>query len=159
DVPAPMPLFSALLNYRHGRGATPGSSAEAQRWTGVRVLHNEERTNYPCSLSIDDLGEGFRFTAQVLSPIEPEEICDLMHTALERLVEALETAPARALCSLDVLPEMERRRLLVEWNDTAEIYPQATVMELIERQATQHPEAIAAAYEQQSLSYGELNRR
>src|ERR1051325_4690702 len=46
-VPAPLPLFSALLNYRHSPGAAAGSSQEAMKaWQGMVGLRGEERTNY-----------------------------------------------------------------------------------------------------------------
>src|SRR5207253_10353501 len=65
-VPAPAPLFSALLNYRHSSGAAQARSAEAMKaWEGIRWLRSQERTNYPLTLSVDDLGEGFMLTAQV----------------------------------------------------------------------------------------------
>jgi len=55
-------------------------------------------------------------TAQSISPIDPARICDYMERAIERLVEALETAPETATRAIDVLPESERRQVLVEWN-------------------------------------------
>ena len=118
-VPAPAPLFSALLNYRHSAGAVKTPSAEAkQAWEGIRRLRGEERTNYPVTLSVDDLGEGFMLTAQVAAAIEPLRVCEFMRRALEGLVDALEMAPARAVRSLEVLPESERQQVLYEWNDT-----------------------------------------
>ena len=57
-VPAPMPLFSALLNYRYGGALAQTPSAETLRaWEGIERLRVEERTNYPLALSVDDLGE------------------------------------------------------------------------------------------------------
>ena len=98
-VAAPAPLFTALLNYRHsGRaGAAPRRGAPRRRWRGMRASAAEERTNYPLTLSVDDLGEGFRLTAQVTRRrSEPARVCALMHAALEALVEALETDAASA---------------------------------------------------------------
>src|SRR5262249_20743042 len=101
-VPAPAPLFSALLNYRHSPGLVQARSAEAiQAEEGIEGLYGEERNNYPVTLSVDDLGEGFVLTAQVEAPVDPMRVCNLMHTALEGLVEALETAPTTAVSRLD----------------------------------------------------------
>jgi amino acid adenylation domain-containing protein len=160
-VPAPAPLFSALLNYRYSRAEGQLSGGEAlQAVQGMELLYAEERTNYPCTLSVDDWGEGFSLTAQVQAPIEPERVCELMHTALERLIEALERAPGRALRSLQVLPERERQRVLVEWNASRVEYARhECVHELFEAQAERTPEAVAVVYEASQLSYGELNRR
>ena len=99
-IAAPMPVFTALLNYRHSPGAAQGPAAVAEAWAGIRGLAGEERTNYPLTLSVDDWGEGFGLTAQVQAAVDPARICALMQTALERLVEALETTPERALREL-----------------------------------------------------------
>ncbi|MBV9678562.1 MAG: amino acid adenylation domain-containing protein, partial [Acidobacteriaceae bacterium] len=159
-VPAPMPLFSALLNYRYSRAEGPSADQAVRAWQGIEVLYGEERTNYPCTLSVDDGGEGFSLTAQVQVPIEPERVCELMHTALERLIEALERVPGRALRSLEVLPAREWQQVVVEWNATAVEYERdECVHELVEAQAARTPEAVAVVYEASQLSYAELNRR
>ena len=57
-VAASLPLFSALLNYRHSAGGGQQRQEERkQAWEGIRGLYGEERTNYPFTLSVDDLGE------------------------------------------------------------------------------------------------------
>ena len=57
-----------------------------------------------------------------------------------------------------IVPAAERHQLLVEWNATEADYPkQACVHELFEAQAARSPESTAVVYEDQSLSYGELN--
>ncbi|MDU6730899.1 MAG: amino acid adenylation domain-containing protein, partial [Bradyrhizobium sp.] len=79
-------------------------------------------------------------------------------TALEGLVEALERTPERPLRQIDVLPEAERHRVLVEWNATAAAYPQdVCVHELFETQAERTPDAVAVVHEERRLSYAELN--
>jgi len=80
-----------------------------------------------------------------------------MHTALERLVDALDRAPTTSVRSLDVRTDSERHQLLVEWNDTRADYPaEASIHELFEAQAAKHPDAIAVAHEGRQLSYGEF---
>ena len=84
----------------------------------------------------------------------------MMHTALERLVEALEVAPGRAIGSLDVLPEAERRMVVEEWNRTDAEYPaDRCIHELFEAQAARTPGAVAVRFEEESLTYAELNER
>jgi amino acid adenylation domain-containing protein len=47
-----------------------------------------------------------------------------------------------------------------EWNATQAVYPQERcVHELFEEQVEKSPEAVAVVYEDQQVSYGELNRR
>jgi amino acid adenylation domain-containing protein len=155
-VAAPAPLFSSLLNYRHHSG----DGRSAPRFEGMRGLRSEERTNYPLTLSVDDLGDGFRLLAQVHRSVEPQRVCALMRTALEQLVEALETRPATPVRSLDVLPAEERRQVIETWNATDVDYPRETCLhELFEAQVERTPDAMAVVDERQSLTYAELNAR
>ncbi|KPA87007.1 non-ribosomal peptide synthase, partial [Pseudomonas asplenii] len=91
-VSAPLPLFSALLNYRHSSLAVTEQAQSA--WQGMQVLGGaEERTNYPLTLNVDDLGDGFHFTALVATAIGAQRLCGYLQSALDGLVQALEQAP------------------------------------------------------------------
>ena len=159
QVKPPAPLFSALLNYRHTPTAAR-SQESLQAWEGIEALRIEERTNYPLTLSVSDFGEGFSLAAQTLASIGPLRICRYMHAALASLAEALETCPAKAVRALEILPLSERRQLLYEWNDTKTPFPsEQCVHELFEEQVEKTPEAVALAFENESLTYEELNRR
>ncbi len=68
--------------------------------------------------------------------------------------------PDRPLSELSLLTPEERRQLLVEWNETAADYPrERCVHELFEEQAERTPRAIALVFEDQQLTYSDLNRR
>ncbi|MCF5354809.1 amino acid adenylation domain-containing protein, partial [Pseudomonas syringae] len=158
-VAAPTPLFSALLNYRHSAPASVSEQAR-QAWQGIDALSSEERTNYPLTLNIDDLGDGFSLNVLAVADIDAQRVCDYMQTVLSHLVEALESAPDSAVCGLPIVPEAERRQLLVAFNDTARDYPQQqTVHGLFEAQVRNNPEACAAIHDGVALSYTELNTR
>ena len=49
-----------------------------------------------------------------------------LQAALAQLVEALQRAPQKALRAIDVLPDLERHQMLVQWNATDAAYPQDT---------------------------------
>ncbi|HEU4560714.1 MAG TPA: amino acid adenylation domain-containing protein, partial [Longimicrobium sp.] len=158
-VAAPAPLFTSLLNYRYG-GATRRSGEAGQPGEGGRSLRAQERTNYPVALAVDDRGEGFSLAAQVAAPVEAERVCRMMHAALERLVEALEISPGRSIGSIDVLPEAERRQVVEEWNRTdAEVPRDVCVHELFGAQVARTPHAVALVYENEEVTYAELNAR
>ncbi len=159
-VVSPMPLFTSLLNYRHIQPmSSPFKEANAPR-RGMQLLFSEERTNYPLALSVNDLGEGYSLTAQVQRPIDPYQVCRYMNTALEHIADALENEPLMAVGSVDVLSEAELHQLLYEWNNTAVEYPKdKCIHKLFEDQATRTPDAIAVIFENDHISYRELNRR
>ncbi|MBT2375232.1 non-ribosomal peptide synthetase [Pseudomonas fluorescens] len=158
-VAASVPLFSALLNYRH---SAPGEMARDGEgiWEGVQLLGGEERSNYPLTLSVDDLGEGFSLAVLALESIGAQRICDHMHSALEQLVLALEQTPQRALNQLPVMPTTERDTLLRTFNATARDYPRGqTVHGAFESQAARLPDAIAVLQDGERLTYQALNQR
>jgi amino acid adenylation domain-containing protein len=159
-VAAPAPLFTSLLNYRHGGGTRQQAGQAGRAEQGVRGIHAQERTNYPVALSVNDLGEAFSLSAQVAAPADAGRVCRMMHSALAGLVEALEATPGRAIGSLDVLPEAERALVLEEWNRTDAEYPaDRCVHALFEAQAERTPDAVAVRFEEEALSYAELNAR
>src|SRR6185295_14547703 len=160
-VPAPAPLFTSFLNYRHSAGSGQARSAEkARAWEGIQGVYGYGSTNYPVVLSVDDLGEGFTLSPLAEASIDVRRVCHYMHRALESLVAALESEPSRPMRDLEVIPEAEKREILYEWNATAAEYPrESCVQELFEEQVEQTPDAVAVVYEEATLSYGELNRR
>lgn len=151
------PLFSALLNYRHN---VPNPDAEWSSADGVRVRVARSRTNYPIVVSVDDLGDGFRLSAQTDSRIDPQRIASYLRTAVQSLVEVLSQAPSTLALELVILPEEEREQVITLFNATQADYPRDRLIhELFEEQVARTPDALAVTFEDQSLTYDELNRR
>ncbi|PIF47951.1 arthrofactin-type cyclic lipopeptide synthetase B [Pseudomonas sp. 29] len=158
-TPGSAPLFSALLNYRHSAAAQQPRDGQGI-WQGVRMLGGEERSNYPLTLSVDDLGDGFALDVLALAEIGAQRICSYMHTALEQLVQALEQQPQTPLNQLPILSLPEQTRLLVDFNRSAVAFRRgATLHALVETQAAQRAEALAVLQGGQALTYGQLNQR
>src|SRR2546425_1210462 len=68
--------------------------------------------------------------------------------------------PDQPLSELSVLSHAERHRLLVQWNDTQMDYPKdRCVHQLFEEQVDRTPDAAAVVFENQQLTYRELNTR
>src|SRR5262249_27113268 len=67
---------------------------------------------------------------------------------------------SQAVDRLPLLSASERHQVIEQWNETAVEYPRAKrVHELFEEQVERTPEAVAVVYEDQQLTYRELNRR
>src|SRR6267143_1035986 len=78
---------------------------------------------------------------------------------LATLLEGIVADPGRPIPELTLLTEPERHQLLVEWNDTEAEYPRdLCVHDLFEAQAARVPDNVAVVFENQRLSYRELNR-
>ncbi|MCP4417734.1 MAG: LLM class flavin-dependent oxidoreductase, partial [Chloroflexi bacterium] len=75
-------------------------------------------------------------------------------------LQNLVAADADPLAQIAILSEAEQHKLLVDWNETAVSYNKnACVHTLIETQAQKTPDAIAVVFEDQQISYRQLNRR
>ncbi len=156
-VEPPAPLFTTLLNYRHGARKMPSNVAAAE---GTSRKYTVERSNYPLTMTVDDLGEGLVLTAKVKAQGEAARVCAMMRTALEGLAEALETTPLRALRSIPVTPADERDLVVYEWNRTqADFPPETCVHELFEAQVARRPDAVALVFEGMPLTFADLNGR
>jgi non-ribosomal peptide synthetase component F/acyl carrier protein len=156
-VPAPAPLFSALLNYRRDLDGVDVQPERSPAWEGIRTLSAEQHTNYPLTLTIDDQREGFHLTVEVDSSVDPERICGYMHQALESLVEALESGSERPARTLQVLPDSERDEVLFRWNAKVDAYPQEHGLdELFAAQVRRTPTATAVEQAGTALTYAEL---
>ncbi|VVP72171.1 Tyrocidine synthase 3 [Pseudomonas fluorescens] len=155
------PLFSALLNYRHNDLSGENTLAQVlERLPGAACLNEQERTNYPFTVSVEDVRHSLGLTAQVVTPFDPDRVCGYMERALESLAQALEHSPQLPVRQLDILPLHERTLLLNTWNATDAPYPNnACIHHLFEAQVARSPEAMALIFEGGTLSYGELNAR
>ena len=75
------------------------------------------------------------------------------------LLQAVVADPAAHISRIPILPESERHKLLVEFNQTAKAYPAIFAHRRFELEAEETPEAIAVKCGERSLTYRELDRR
>jgi aspartate racemase len=76
------------------------------------------------------------------------------------LLQGIVADPEQRLAALPLLTEAEHQQLLVAWNDTQTDYPRnACIQHLFEAQVEQTPQAIAVSFNNEQLTYSQLNRR
>jgi amino acid adenylation domain-containing protein len=159
-VPASAPLFTALLNYRHSTLTAAPDQPVLLEWEGMRVIDSEERSNYPLTLSVDDLGLGFGLSIQCAAGIDPQRIAGYLNTAMEGVITALEQDPQRLATDIGIMPAAERRQVLFDFNATvSDEAAEQSLHALFEKQVEKTPDADAVAFAGRTLSYAELNAR
>ncbi len=95
------------------------------------------------------------------------KLADISHAQLEAIgsyfietLTAMATQPFERYEEKCLLSATEQHQLLVEWNNTASEYPQQLcIHQLFEQQVQQNSNANALIFEQEQLSYQELNSR
>ncbi|KAF9347276.1 hypothetical protein BGX26_001235, partial [Mortierella sp. AD094] len=156
SVPSGTPLFSSLLNYRHDASG----SGEVSSIDSVNMLVGQQRTNYPFSISVEDGGSSLGLTALVVKQFDASRVCGYMQQTLQSLVEALEHSPNMQVRYLEILPDIEREMLLRSWSTHKATYPDHHfIHQLFESRAEESPDSIAVVFENQEISYRELNAR
>ncbi|MEM1395807.1 MAG: AMP-binding protein, partial [Cyanobacteria bacterium P01_H01_bin.150] len=78
----------------------------------------------------------------------------------QNLLEGIVENPLQEVGSLNLLSEWERHQLLGEWNDTVTDYPKyKCIHQLFEEQVEKTPLSIAVVFEEEQLTYEQLNQR
>ncbi|HEU5230862.1 MAG TPA: aminotransferase class III-fold pyridoxal phosphate-dependent enzyme, partial [Ktedonobacteraceae bacterium] len=76
----------------------------------------------------------------------------------QTLLKGMTAQPEQNVLALPLLTEVDRHRLLIEWNATQQAYPaERCLHHLIEEQAAQTPDKIALVFEDMYLTYHTLN--
>ncbi len=76
------------------------------------------------------------------------------------LVNSLLENPQLQIKEIEILTPEEKHQLLVEWNDTSvEYLKDKTIIDLFEQQVEKTPNTMAVVFEQEKLTYQELNEK
>ncbi|HLM54816.1 MAG TPA: amino acid adenylation domain-containing protein [Pyrinomonadaceae bacterium] len=150
------PLFQVML-------ALQNASSEELELTGVGVEELEVETGaakLDVRLSALEMPDGLSISIRYSTDLFDAERIRLMLEHYRVLLEGVVAAPDARISDLPLLTAGERRRLLIEWNDTAREYPpEKCLHQLCEEQAARTPEAVAVIFERGELTYAELNAR
>src|SRR5947207_5082970 len=135
---------------------------------GVEARLEEVRSasaKFDLSLSLaeqhgaDGSPAGIAGVVEYASELFEQESVERLAQRFIRLLEEAVADPDRALGSVEILTADERQTILRDWNDTARLVPCATVPELFAAQVERTPDAVAVIFEEEQLSYRELDER
>jgi len=105
---------------------------------------------------LEDLRCGIVYSADLFDASTIKRMVEHFVTLLEGIAADAD----QRISELPLLTEVERNRLLEEWNDTAVTYPfDKCVHELFEQQVERTPDNVALVFQEQRLTYRELDRR
>ena len=148
------PLFQVLISLE-----LPLSTLSSG-WTMNQMEIETGASRFDLALDIKDGSEGLVCSFEYSTDLFDETTIVRMAGHLQRLLEAVVADPGRQLPEFPLLTEPERHQILVEWNTTAVDYPRnLCIHQLFENQAERVPEAVAVVFEDEHLTYRELNRR
>ncbi|WP_313707973.1 non-ribosomal peptide synthetase, partial [Planktothrix agardhii] len=88
------------------------------------------------------------------------ETIERMNGHFLTLLEGIIANPGERISQLPLLTKSEQQQLLIDWNNTEVDYPtDKCIYQLFEEQVERTPNAVAVVFEEQELTYNELNCR
>ncbi|MDX3119251.1 non-ribosomal peptide synthetase, partial [Streptomyces scabiei] len=156
------PLFQVSLTLQNNQQATldlgAAGSAGAAPSVGVRSKFDLE-VGIGEAFDADGAPAGLHGGVVASADLFEAESVERLAQRLVHVLEVMAADPHMSLGAVDVLDTAERRRVLVEWNDTAAEVEATTLPALFEAQAARTPDAVAVLFEGEELSYAELDVR
>ena len=151
------PLFQVMFAWQNATEARlelPGLEVQPLPSASHRVA------KFDLTLSLQEVGERIVGELEYATALYERSTLERYREYFLRLVEAMVADDTQAVDHLRLLTETERHQVLYEWNATEREYPRdKCVHELFEEQVRRSPEATAVVFEEEELSYGELNAR
>lgn len=154
-IPRETPLFENILVCNAAGASTDREQAPLLEMGDVQFV---ESTNYPLEINVE---AGTPFLLQAVYEVHrfEEQTIQRLLSHLQTILFQMCTSPQQRLGSVTLLSEAEQQEVLVEWNATAQEYPNDCLHHLLEAQARLNPGATALVYEGTPLTYQELDQR
>ncbi|MEH1820700.1 MAG: amino acid adenylation domain-containing protein [Nostoc sp.] len=150
------PLFQVMFVLQNA----PNSALELPGLTLTSLTVQNSNANFDLTLDITETAEKIFSNFNYNSNLFKESTIKRMAGHFQTLLKEIIANPKLRLSELSLITEHEKRQLLLEWNNTKVEYPQQQcIHELFETQVERTPDAIAVVFEDQQLTYHELNTR
>ncbi|MBW4611874.1 MAG: amino acid adenylation domain-containing protein [Desmonostoc vinosum HA7617-LM4] len=115
---------------------------------------------FDLTLFVEDTEQGLVSTLEYNTDLWNLDTVNRMLGHFQRLLEGIITNPDESIAHLPLLTQSQKQQLIVEWNNTKTDYPQdQCIHELFEQQVKRTPSNVAVIFENQQLTYQELNNR
>ena len=149
------PIFQHLFVLQN----TPASTAKMGE---VRVSDFEVDpgiARYDVTLNLAESAQGLSGWIEYSTELYDEGTARRMVTHLETLLRGIIANPGKRIAQLPILPESEYRQIVLEWNQTQTPFPHQLIHQLIECQVERTPLRTAVVFQDEQLTYRELNSR
>jgi len=159
DIPNGQPLFESLLVFENF--PVDWAVERNAEKIGIREIVFSEQTHYPMTITAAHVpAQGLVLRFEYWNDLFPEYTLVRMANHFQRLIESVVCTPDARLTDLSILTATERNQLLVDWNATEADYSQdRCIHELFEAQVEKDPDTVAVVFEDQQLTYAQLNAK
>nr|ALT22102.1 nonribosomal peptide synthetase [Anabaena sp. XPORK13A] len=150
------PLFQVMFVLQN----TPSETIELPDVTLTPLTLEQATTNFDLTLDIEPSEQGLVANWEYNSDLFEDATITRMLGHFQNILTSVLANPQQQINQINLLTVVERNQLLVEWNDTTVEYPQEKcIHQLFEEQVIKTPDAVAVVFENQQLTYQELNQK
>lgn len=150
------PLFQVMFLFQNA----PAQPPKFRDLTVCRLGLDRGTALHDLTLELRENRNGLDGFIEYDTDLFDADTIDRMVGHFQTLLEGIAANPNQRISDLPILTEAERCRLLVEWNATKRDYPSdQCIHKLFEAAVERTPDATAIVFEDQQLSYRELNCR
>ncbi|HEX6715819.1 MAG TPA: condensation domain-containing protein, partial [Pyrinomonadaceae bacterium] len=151
------PLFQAKFLLQN----TPQDAELSLRGVTLHPFNFDiEAATFDLLLSVLDTEQGLRGIFEYNTDLFESHTIDELGKHFNNLLASIVANPRQRVADISYLSDKEQQKILVEWNDTRVEYPRdKCIHELFEEQVERTPNATAAVFENEQLTYAELNAR
>ncbi|CAG0936136.1 surfactin family lipopeptide synthetase A [Thermoflexales bacterium] len=152
------PLFQVMLILQN----TPQPVFQVPGLMAQVVETQRTTSQFDLSLALTETTEGLVGQIEYNTDLFGASTMARLEEHFQVLLQAITADADQPLSDLPLLTPTERQRILRDWNDTQQAWGSwgsCPLHALIAAQADRTPEAIAARFENQSITYRELNQR
>ena len=148
------PVFQVMFGLEN----TPEREFELQGLRLAQQKLDRASSQFDMSLSVRESEAGLSAELEYCTDLFEQETMQRWLGYWQRLLESMVADETQRIGELTWLPQAERDQVLRGFNDTAVAYPkEALIHELFEQQVKRTPEAVAVQYEDEQLTYAQLN--
>jgi amino acid adenylation domain-containing protein len=141
----------------HLPSAQPDCCASEINWQVEEI--DTESAKFDLTLFMADRGAELSATLEYNTDLFNANTITRMLGHLQILLEDIAANPDLPISNLSLLTPLERDRLLIDWQQQPCSLPYSTLHQWFEAQVEQTPDAIAVVYQDESLTYRDLNQR
>ncbi|MFJ5438313.1 amino acid adenylation domain-containing protein, partial [Pectobacterium brasiliense] len=150
------PIFQVMLSLNN----TPMQALTLPGLELSAIERPQRSTHFDLTLSLTETERSLEGGLIYSTDLFDHETIVRLRGYLRNVLMAMTDDVTQPVATLPMLPEAERRQVIVDFNATDADFPQdALIHQLVEDQAARTPEAIAVLFEDQHLTYDALNRR
>jgi len=154
------PLFQVMFALQQSEVAKPSFSLPELEVGWYSGSGEEMTVRFDLEFHLWPVGEEILGFCTYNRDLFEVETISRMLSHYQNLLTAVVENPSQPISQLQLMSETEQQQLLVEWNKTKTDYPtDKCIHELFEAQIEKTPDAVAVVFEEQKLTYSQLNSK